>query len=180
MHMQQRNIVDTQSRLCHVPDPLPEFTVNMTGITDAMLQDQPPFEQHADELIQAMQNCAFVVAYNASFDKRFIESELQRIGKSLPDKPWVDPYVFIREIDRYKRGKKLVDAARRWGITLDGAHRAKADAVATAQLLCKLASRISHTDLTPLLEWQESIRRQQEQNFREYLAQKQKAEQGTE
>ncbi|MEM7589299.1 MAG: exonuclease domain-containing protein, partial [Myxococcota bacterium] len=91
VHMQQCNIVNTQNRLCNIPDPLPEFTVQMTGITDEMLQGQPAFCDHADELIRAIQNAHFVVAYNADFDKRFLESELQQVGKSLPQKPWVDP-----------------------------------------------------------------------------------------
>ena len=173
VHTENQQVTKAQSRLCSVPDSLPARTIEITGITDDMLVGKPPFAQYADEIIAALQQTGFIVAYNADFDRRFLEHELKRIGKSLPEKPWVDPYIFIREIDKYKRGKRLTDAAGRWGVTLNDAHRAQSDAVATAQLLCKLANQIPHRDLNALVKWQEDLKRQQEMGFREYLAKKQ-------
>src|SRR4029077_11312635 len=96
----------------------------------------------------------FVVAYNAKFDRPFVESELARVDKVLPDIPWVDPYVFICELDRYNRGKKLADSAKRWGVHLGNAHRAQDDARAAGELMLKLVDKINLPDLNKLIDQQ--------------------------
>ncbi len=175
--VQKQQVVSSESRLCSIEEPLPEISTKITGITQKMLEGKPPFADHIDVLLEALKQVDFVVAYNADFDRRFLQAECARVGKSLPEMPWVDPYIFIREIDRYKRSKRLVDAAARWGVVLDQAHRAESDAVATAKLLIKLSARISCKTLTELVDWQTNLKRQQEIGFREYLARKQAQEQ---
>jgi ATP-dependent DNA helicase DinG len=169
------NQIETSSnaRLCGIEEALPSEIIKLTGIDDNMLQDQPPFEAHADELLEAMSKAQFVVAYNANFDKLFIEAEMKRVGKTLPDLPWIDPCTFIREIDRYQKGKKLSDAAARWGVELNGAHRAMADARATGLLLCKLVPHLKAAALPELVKMQETWRIEQDRNFKAYVARKQ-------
>lgn len=170
-HEQQITLND--ARLCATGEPLPPEIVELTGISDAMLAGQPSFGDHADALLEAMSKVAFIVAYNANFDKLFLEAEMRRVGKSMPDLPWVDPCVFIREIDRYQKGKKLSDAATRWGVELVGAHRALADAKATGLLLQKLAPHLKAQSLAELVKMQEGWQQEQERNFKAYLAKKQ-------
>ncbi|MER6349611.1 exonuclease domain-containing protein [Streptomyces sp. NPDC001595] len=91
-----------------------------------------------------------VVAYNASFDLTLLAAELRRHGlPSLRDRlggqdpaPVVDPYTIDRRADRYRRGKRTLEAVcREYGITLDSAHDASADALAAARLACAIAGR---------------------------------------
>ncbi len=52
--------------------------------------------------------------------------------------PWLDPLVIVRHVDRFVRGTgrhKLTAVCERRGITLEGAHRATADAEAAGRLL---------------------------------------------
>jgi DNA polymerase III epsilon subunit-like protein len=170
---QQQQVVFSDARLCSTGEPLPPEIVELTGISDTMLAGQPEFAAHADALIEAMSKAAFIVAYNAGFDKLFLEAEMRRIGKTMPDLPWIDPCVFIREIDRYQKGKKLVDAATRWGVEFKGAHRAMADAKATGLLLHKLAPHIKAQTLPELVKLQDAWQQDQERNFKAYLAKKQ-------
>lgn len=91
-----------------------------------------------------------VVAYNAAFDLTLLSAELLRHGlPSLRDRlggsapaPVVDPYTIDRWADRYRRGKRNLEAVcAEYGVPLDSAHDASADALAAARLACAIADR---------------------------------------
>jgi DNA polymerase-3 subunit epsilon len=91
-----------------------------------------------------------VVAYNAAFDLTLLSAELRRHGlPSLRDRlggaepgPVIDPYTIDRWADRYRRGKRTLEAVcTEYGIVLDSAHDASADALAAARLACAIAGR---------------------------------------
>lgn len=142
------------SQLFSVGENLSHEIVQITGITDDMLKGKPGFNEHADECLKLIRRASYLVAYNAKFDRPFLESELARVGKVLPDIPWIDPFVFICEFDRFKRGKKLSDAARRWGVNLENAHRAQADAEAAGNLMLKMADKVDCHTIDQVLDKQ--------------------------
>lgn len=144
----------------------PEITT-ITGITDAMLKNKPPIAEHADECLKLMHKADFMVAYNAKFDRPFLESEMARMNKVLPEIPWLDPFIFICELDRYRRGKKLSDAAKRWGVNLENAHRAMADAQAAGELMLKMADKIDCRELDDVLRLQKIWQWQNAHNMAE-------------
>ncbi|MCX5527233.1 3'-5' exonuclease [Streptomyces bobili] len=91
-----------------------------------------------------------VVAYNAAFDLTLLSAELRRHGlPSLRDRlggldpaPVVDPYTIDRWADRYRRGKRNLEAVcAEYGVSLDAAHDASADALAAARLARAIAER---------------------------------------
>ncbi|WP_330347983.1 3'-5' exonuclease [Streptomyces sp. NBC_00582] len=91
-----------------------------------------------------------VVAYNATFDLTLLSAELRRHGLpslrerlgGLDPAPVVDPYTIDRWADRYRRGKRNLEAVcAEYGVTLDSAHDASADALAAARLACAIAAR---------------------------------------
>jgi DNA polymerase-3 subunit epsilon len=74
-----------------------------------------------------------VVAYNASFDLTLLSAELRRYDlPSLRDRlagqapaPVIDPYTIDRRADRYRRGKRTLEAVcTEYGVALDSAHSA--------------------------------------------------------
>jgi DNA polymerase III epsilon subunit family exonuclease len=142
------------SSLFSIGESLSAEITNITGITDDMLKGQPSFKEVADQVVTMFKQVPFVVAYNAKFDRPFMESELARVDRVLPEIPWVDPFVFICELDRYKRGKKLSDSAKRYGVHLENAHRAEDDARAAGELMLKLADKINLSSLDSLLDQQ--------------------------
>ncbi len=169
---QGRKELLSSSRLCRHDDPLPPEITGLTGITYEMVKDEKPFSHHVPDLIDALSQAAFVVAYNASFDKLFIEAEFARISQTIPQKHWIDPCVYIREIDRFQKGKRLTDATKRWGIELTDAHRAMADAKAAGLLLYKLAANLPAFTLPELIVLQKQWQDEQEQSRKAYLAKK--------
>lgn len=56
------------------------FIESYTGITNAMLADAPPCAQVMDEFADFIGQDP-LVAHNASFDQRFLDAELMRIGR---------------------------------------------------------------------------------------------------
>jgi DNA polymerase-3 subunit epsilon len=100
------------------------------GITASMVANAPTFEMVAGAVAVRLHG-ACVVAHNLMFDVRMLANEFQRCGGEL---------VVSRGIDTYtESGCRLSQACATFGIDLTGAHQARTDALATAQLFLKLA-----------------------------------------
>ncbi|MEV0964009.1 MULTISPECIES: 3'-5' exonuclease [unclassified Streptomyces] len=85
-----------------------------------------------------------VVAYNAAFDLTLLAAELRRHGlPPLRDPaPVVDPYTIDRAVDRYRRGKRTLEAVcAEYGVVLDDPHEASADALAAVLVARAIADR---------------------------------------
>lgn len=91
-----------------------------------------------------------VVVYNAPFDLSLLAAELRRYGlPPLGERlgggdigPVVDPLIIDRSLDRYRKGKRTLEAACAvYGVALDGAHEAGADALAAVRVAYALAER---------------------------------------
>ncbi|OII62274.1 DNA polymerase III subunit epsilon [Streptomyces sp. CC53] len=113
-----------------------------------------PAREVVDEVAAALtahwQRGVPVVAYNAAFDLTLLAAELRRHGlPSLGDRlggaaigPVIDPYTIDRAVDRYRRGKRNLEAVcAEYGVVLDGAHEAAADAQAAVLVACAIAER---------------------------------------
>jgi DNA polymerase-3 subunit epsilon len=119
------------------------------GITDEMVADKPPFAAVAAEIAAALTGVV-PAAYNASFDRLFIQNELERAGVSREQLPpalaanveWIDPLVWARELHELEKGKSLGDVSARLGIALETAHRATDDAEAALRVLYAFAKDI--------------------------------------
>ncbi|MGI6877552.1 exonuclease domain-containing protein [Microbacterium sp. gxy059] len=85
-----------------------------------------------------------VVAYNAPFDFSVLANEARRHGFApLADpSPVVDPLVIDKQQDTYRRGKRTLDiVAAHYGVSLDDAHEASADAIAAGRIALAQAER---------------------------------------
>ncbi|MCR2800737.1 MULTISPECIES: exonuclease domain-containing protein [unclassified Microbacterium] len=85
-----------------------------------------------------------VVAYNACYDFSLLKHEAARHGvRPLRSPgPIIDPLVLDKAHDRYRRGKRTLEAvAAHYAVPLEGAHDACADAVAAGRVAQALAER---------------------------------------
>jgi DNA polymerase-3 subunit epsilon len=85
-----------------------------------------------------------VTIYNAPYDLTVLNREALRHGIAPLNspRPIIDPLVLDREVDRYRRGKRTLEAATAfYGIPLTEAHDAGADALAAGRLAQTLARR---------------------------------------
>lgn len=103
----------------------------------------PGVEEIAMALVAAWGSGHIVVAFNGCFDLTMIHAESERLSiGGLPLGPVVDPFVIDKRHDKYRKGsRKLGDVCAHYGITLDNAHEAAADALAAARLAYKLLRR---------------------------------------
>ncbi|MET9762341.1 3'-5' exonuclease [Streptomyces sp. NPDC006372] len=135
--------------------PIPEDAVAVHGISSEWAAAEGrPADQVADAMAEVLTSYwktgVPVVAYNAAFDLTLLSAELRRHGlPSLRDRlggvdpaPVIDPYTIDRWVDRYRRGKRNLEAVcAEYGVVLDSAHDALADALAAARLACAIATR---------------------------------------
>ncbi|MFF0199929.1 3'-5' exonuclease [Streptomyces sp. NPDC005017] len=134
---------------------IPADAVAVHGISnERAAAEGRPADQVADAMADVLatywKTGVPVVAYNATFDLTLLSAELHRYGlPSLRDRlggvdpaPVIDPYTIDRRADRYRRGKRNLEAVcAEYGVPLDSAHNASADAVAAARLACAIAER---------------------------------------
>lgn len=125
--------------------PIPAEATQVHQITDAMVANEPRFEEIAPEIAQALRGCV-PAAYNALFDRAFLMSEFSRAKTDTTGVPalsrdveWIDPLVWAREIQDAEKSRALGDVAARLGVALETAHRAKDDAEAALRVLYALA-----------------------------------------
>lgn len=141
-------IADARSWLVQPGIPVPKESLEVHGITNEELRTAPTFGQVRDELLASVAG-RLLVAYNAVFDRAFLAAELRRTG-GLPDAfkdttEWVDPLVWARARLPKEGGYKLAEITKRLEIELTNAHRAAADAEATARVLLRLCPQMPAT-----------------------------------
>jgi DNA polymerase-3 subunit epsilon len=116
---------------------IPPWITSMTGIDDAMVRNAPTFDRIADDLLQVLSGRVFT-AHNARFDWGFIDAEVKRTrGLALVGSRMCTvklarallPELPSRGLDAMQEHFRIPNTAR---------HRARGDALATAELLERL------------------------------------------
>ena len=105
------------------------------GVDAAMLSGAPSFDEIVGDLARVLAGRT-LVAHNATFDVGFLDAELERSGVR-----WSRTSLCTMRLAR-RRGHhpaNLAACCAAYGIVNQGAHRALADALATAELLGFLA-----------------------------------------
>jgi DNA polymerase III subunit epsilon len=157
---------------------IPEGATAVHGITDEQvrangLKPAGALEEIAALLAGHLESGAPLIVFNAPFDLTLLEAELERHGlTALRDRipfvgPIVDPLVMDRKLDRYRKGSRTLEAqCAHYGVTIENAHDACADAVAALEVARALAARYPEVAEAPLAElhaqqaeWKESTDR---------------------
>ncbi len=116
---------------------------NITGITNLMLQDAPPADKVIEDFARFISSYP-LVAHNASFDMKFLESELSLIGKKRPLN-FGCTLQLARRIYPDVINYKLETLVKYKQITQKGPfHRALADAEVTAMLWTHLVADLKN------------------------------------
>lgn len=110
----------TFRRLINPGRKVSEATIRITGHTDADLKDKPFFEEATivDAFLEFVGD-AVLVAHNASFDRGFLNMELERCGRDIiPEDRWVDTVMMARQ--KYPGAPASLDAlCRKFDISLE-------------------------------------------------------------
>lgn len=127
-----QSVTDQFISLVNPEQPIQEYVVKLTGISNKMLRNAPKFHEVAKRIIEITENCT-LVAHNASFDYRMLKLEFKRLGYEYERDSicTVDlSKTLLPEAPSYKLGKLV----KSLGIPLSDRHRANGDALATVQL----------------------------------------------
>lgn len=115
---------------------IPRFVAALTGITDYMVADAPPFEAVADKVFSLLKGRVFI-AHNVNFDYSFVKHHLQQAGYNLDTRKICTVRLTRQAFPNFK--KYGLDAlCHEFGIMNEGRHRAGGDAEATTIIFDKI------------------------------------------
>ncbi|STZ76870.1 3'-5' exonuclease family protein [Bergeriella denitrificans] len=119
--------------LVNPQQPIPAFIRELTGISDDMVADAPPFARIAPELLPLLRG-ALVVAHNSRFDYTFLRHEFQRAGLEFAA-PALCTVQLSRRLYPQFHKHNLDSIIERCGIPTGTRHRAMADVEALCGFL---------------------------------------------
>jgi DNA polymerase-3 subunit epsilon len=105
---------------------IPPFIEQLTGISNEMVADAPPFEAVAAEILHRLEGRLFV-AHNARFDYGFLKNEFKRMGLAFRA-PVLCTVKLSRLLYPEHHRHNLDSLIQRHGLQAGGRHRALADA----------------------------------------------------
>ena len=130
-------VVDRFQSLMKTGAWIPPFITELTGISNAMLQDAPSADAVMRDAARFVGK-APMVAHNASFDSKFWQAELALAGVPAPQ-PFACTVLLSRRLYPQAPSHKLGVLVDYHGLPRTGqAHRALADAEMAAALLARM------------------------------------------
>lgn len=141
--LENGEVVDQFQELMNPGRPVSGFIEDYTGITNAMLRDAAPCKDVMARFAEFIRG-ENLVAHNASFDKRFLDAELQRISLDYSGQ-FACSLLVSRRIYQTAPNHKLGTLVKYKGIQSSGSfHRALYDSQMTAQLWLAIIDDIQH------------------------------------
>jgi DNA polymerase-3 subunit epsilon len=135
-------ILGTFHTLVNPEVPIPPLISALTGITDPMVADAEPIEVVLPCLLEFLGG-AVLVAHNASFDRRFVQANLERHGyQRIPNRVVCTARLARKLLPRDEvPNVRLATLAAYLGATVTPCHRALTDAQATVDVFHSLLER---------------------------------------
>ena len=174
---------EVQERYDWLLDPgveIPEPAARVHGITTEIarasgIDAAVGVQQIVTQLLEMIERGFPIVAYNAPFDLTLLAAEAARHGVAWPGElsPVLDPLILDKQFDRYRRGKRTLEAvAAHHGVEIGTAHDAGDDAIAAGRVLQCIARKYADVipgDLDELHRAQVSWAAAQAESFQEYM-----------
>ncbi|QHC24917.1 exonuclease domain-containing protein [Streptomyces sp. GS7] len=174
-----------QSWLLDPGVPIPAEASDIHGISTAYAREHgsPPattVEDITEALAAVLRADVPLVVMNARYDLSLLDRECRRHGvPTLTERlghgpaPVIDPLVLDKHVDRYRKGKRALQAlCGHYGVPLDGAHEAGADAAAAAGVARRIGAKYPAVALPSpraLHTLQEEAAAEQAASFQAYL-----------
>ena len=140
--------IDRYQRFVNPGCKLKQETVNLTGITDEMLQDAPAIDSVLPEFLEFVAG-RVLVAHNADFDTGFIKAACEATGLTY-DYTSVDTFVLAQNLMPELSRFKLNLVADALSLPEFNHHRAADDAVTCGLVFAKLIQRLLDMGVTSL------------------------------
>lgn len=118
--------------------PIPSRITSLTGITNYRVSDAPTIEEVLP-LFLAFLHTNVIVAHNASFDMRFLKSNVNMLGFPEPKNKVIDTVFLAKKYMKHAPNHKLETLKRMLGIRLSS-HNAFDDCITCAAVYQKCTS----------------------------------------
>ena len=140
--VQDGEVVDRFQQLVNPQRSVPGRITKLTGITTGMVFDAPTIEEVLPDYLNFLGD-GILTAHNLSFDKGFLDAELERLGRSGLSNQTLCTVRLARRLLPGLDSKGLSRLVQFYDINVDGRHRALGDAEATGIVLRRLLSQLA-------------------------------------
>lgn len=134
-------ITETFETLIKPNSEIPDEIIKLTGITPDMVVNSPTIKQVMPDFYKFCYGTT-IMAYNIDFDYKFISVHGKKLGYVF-DNPQIDVLYLARAFVPGLKNFKLGTVCKKLGVSLENAHRAVHDAMATAEVVIKLNTNIT-------------------------------------
>lgn len=134
-------LIKPHKPLADKPAPGEKKTItDITGITNTMLADAPPFKSVAKQIIKMLESAPLLIAHNASFDREVIDIELERLKLKIK---WPRVLCTVEQTIALKGFRLSLSNLHNelFKEPFTGAHRAKQDVAALVRCCKELVKR---------------------------------------
>ncbi len=143
-------LVDKLSSLVKPSVPIPEFITNITHISNEMVEDYSPIDEHLPKIIEFI-NGQVIIGHNILFDIKFLESSIKRSPLELDR-------VKFEYIDTVSLARKCIpDAPNHKLETLKNylnidniSHRSESDCEVTQMVYVKCVEKLINEEVSSL------------------------------
>ncbi|MBO5034576.1 MAG: PolC-type DNA polymerase III [Oscillospiraceae bacterium] len=119
---------------------LPREIIELTGITDKMLEGAPSQAEAVNAFLDFAGDRP-LAAHNAEFDVGFISLACKQMGRELPN-PWIDSLILSQNLLPDLKNFKLDTVANRLNLPFFNHHRASDDAATVGYMLIPFFKRL--------------------------------------
>jgi exonuclease, DNA polymerase III, epsilon subunit family len=143
-------VIDRYETLVNPVYTIPRYVESLTGITNAMVENERHFKMIADELYELLCDKIFV-AHNVNFDYSYLKYYFKEAGYELDCKKLCTIRLGRQILPGYK-SYSLGNFCREIGIEIAQRHRAGGDADATAKLFHHLLQNDTKNHIEKMLQ----------------------------
>lgn len=123
----KHEVVDEFTTLVNPMRPIPYYASQVNGIYDDMVKNSPVFEDALKNFLDFAGDLILVGHNIHSFDMKFIMRDARKFWNKTVANDYIDTLSLARQCLPELSNYKLVDLAKHYGISSEGAHRALND-----------------------------------------------------
>lgn len=133
---------ETLNMLVNPDRSIPNRTIAVHGISNAMVSDAPSFDRIADRLLDRIGGLA-LIGHRIDFDVAILRSEMQRCGRDWRPAASLDVMLLYVGLFPDRPALRLDDIAAALDVPVIGRHSALGDALTTGEIFVRLIDALS-------------------------------------
>lgn len=151
-------ILEKYDELINPGRPLPQRIIDVTNITDEMLEGKDNEENAVKRFVKWFGDCP-MVAHNAKFDVSFLEMAYKKYNLGEFKNPVIDTLELSRTLDNTYARHSLSALVKRYEVPWDeeAHHRGDYDAEGTALVFYKMLKKLDNRNISKMNELQKLV-----------------------